>query len=166
MMRYVKLKENLVIISALLLSIAIMPLAAWAEQDKEEAQLSQAANKSMVMLDAPSRFFASSVTATRVDLRWEYDNSKDPELLGFVIYRRRANSSKWHAIILDNPKARGYCDRNLKPHTKYYYRVCAYKAKGILGSFRSISTLTLPIYPRYIFKEIVREPSINIKQDI
>ncbi|TMP97350.1 MAG: fibronectin type III domain-containing protein, partial [Verrucomicrobia bacterium] len=78
---------------------------------------------------APSNLSASSVSSSRIDLRWQ-DNSGNES--GFVVQRGSSSSGPWSSTSL-SVNVTSYSDTGLNANTTYYYRVYAYNSRGSSG---------------------------------
>jgi len=74
--------------------------------------------------DAPSNLIAVAGDATSIALSWQ-DNSDDED--GFLIYRRGEGHAAFSVIGRQSANRTFYGPSGLKPNTKYYFIVRAYK---------------------------------------
>jgi hypothetical protein len=89
---------------------------------------------------APSALSASALSANQVALAWT-DNASSED--GFKIERSQTNTNNFVQVATVGPNATSYTDVDLKPATKYHYRVRAYvSATSVESPYSNTATAT------------------------
>jgi hypothetical protein len=90
------------------------------------------------LLASPSNLSATSVSRSRIDLRWTDNSNKET---GFKIERRTATGS-YSEIATVGQNVTSYSDTGLNRRTRYYYRVRAYNSMGFSAYSNEASART------------------------
>lgn len=151
-MKKFKAKRFLIIGLVIIFSAGTVQLFAQDQEDKSKKELARAKERELAMLEVPSNLIARTVSSSRIDLHWECKVTG--HIKGFIVYRREEGSDYWHRIVINDTDARTYSDRNLIPHTKYYYRVKVRSYQGVSGIEESVTAMTLRGYRRFIIKRM------------
>ncbi|MCM8796957.1 MAG: hypothetical protein NC923_03660 [Candidatus Omnitrophica bacterium] len=92
---------------------------------------------------APSGLSANLVSATQVDLYWEWSSSA-PNLTSFKLERKVSSAGTWSEIATISSSDRLYHDSGPASNTTYHYRI---KAVNVLGSSPYSNEATITISP-------------------
>jgi subtilisin family serine protease len=74
------------------------------------------------LLNAPSNLTATTVSSSRIDLKWTDNSNKEK---GFKI-ERRTDTAPYSEIATIGPNVTSYSDMGLSRKTRYYYRIRAF----------------------------------------
>ena len=72
-------------------------------------------------LTRPTALVAVPFSDTRVDLEWEYDDSR----IFHTVVQRRAAGGEWAVVAIVAKGQNHYEDTGLSPNTRYFYKVCS-----------------------------------------
>lgn len=107
--------------------------------------------------------------STQIVLAWEYPDGSHllPDNSAVIIERREADSSDWTEIYTTRSGATEYTDNDLKPGTRYYYRIKARYDGGFttdyLPSSTGVSGYTRLLFETHFYGHAVSDTEILLE---